>query len=181
MTTLNIIFPIDYILIIITLLFIILGAWKGFIQSVLGLMTWLGSILITLYSYAEFANFINSQLMKIKIFQNYEFLSNILSIIIAIPIIFLLSLLILKRIRKIISSDIDKQILGVLLDKLFGIIYGIIFSYFIFSTLLFATNRFQLENLNIWIIDNSEIMKNIDNINNEYFFKILTFENSETL
>ena len=181
MTTLNLIFPIDYILIIISLLFIIISAWKGFIQSVLGLMTWLGSILITLYSYAEFANFINSQLMKIKIFQNYEFLSNILSIGISIPIIFLLSLLILKRIRKIISSDIDKQILGVLLDKLFGIIYGIIFSYFIFSTLLFATNRFQLENLNIWIIDNSEIMKNISNINNEYFFNIFTFENSENL
>ena len=181
MTTLNIIFPIDYILIIITLLFIILGAWKGFIQSVLGLMTWLGSILITLYSYAEFANFINSQLMKIKIFQNYEFLSNILSITIAVPIIFLLSLLILKRIRKIISSDIDKQILGVLLDKLFGIIYGIIFSYFIFSTILFAANRFQLEDLNIWIINNSEIMKNINIINNEYFFNIFTFENSEIL
>ena len=60
MTTLNLIFPIDYILIIISLLFIIISAWKGFIQSVLGLMTWLGSILITLYSYAEFANFINS-------------------------------------------------------------------------------------------------------------------------
>ena len=86
----NLIFPLDYIILIIIIFFILFSAWKGFIQSVLGLMTWLGSILITLYSYAEFANFINSQLMKIKIFQNYEFLSNILSVTIAIPIIFLL-------------------------------------------------------------------------------------------
>ncbi|SVD67566.1 uncharacterized protein METZ01_LOCUS420420, partial [marine metagenome] len=35
-------------------------------------------------------------------------MSNILSIIISIPVIFLISLFILKKIRKFLSSDLDK-------------------------------------------------------------------------
>ena len=72
MNTINFNFPIDYILFIIAILFIIFSAWKGLIQSILGLMTWVGSIIITLYSYNSFSNFLDTQLLKIKFFQNFE-------------------------------------------------------------------------------------------------------------
>ena len=67
MNIINFNFPLDYILLVIAILFIIISAWKGIIQSILGLLTWVGSIIITLYSYNAFSNFIDSQLLKIKI------------------------------------------------------------------------------------------------------------------
>ncbi|PPR45951.1 MAG: hypothetical protein CFH16_01069 [Alphaproteobacteria bacterium MarineAlpha5_Bin6] len=177
MNLINIIFPLDYIILTITLLIIIFSAFKGFIQSLLGLMTWVGSIIITLYSYDSFANYINNQLYKINFFQNYDFLTNVLSIIIAIPIIFLISLFILKRIRKILSSDLDKQIFGIIIDKFFGIIYGIAFSYIIFSSLIFALEKFNLNDLNQWLLINSEILNNIFIVNQEYIYNLIPNNN----
>ena len=174
-------FPLDYILIIILLLFVIFSAWKGFIQSILSLMTWVGSIIITLYTYNALSNYLNSQLLKIKIFQNYEMLSNFLSIIISIPIIFLISLFILKRIRKILSSDLDKQILGILIDKTFGIIYGVIFTYLIFSTVIFTLNELNLENFNNWLIHNSKILQTVNSINEEYIYNFFPYNEIEQL
>jgi len=181
MSLINLTFPIDYVLLIITILFVIISTWKGLIQSILGLMTWVGSIIITLYSYNSLSNYLNNQLLKIKIFQNYETLSIYLSIIIAIPIIFLISLFILKRIRKVLSSDLDKQILGILIDKILGIIYGIVFSYFIFSTFIFALNKFNLQELNIWLIDNSVILNTISNINEQYIYNLIPLIEEENI
>ena len=181
MNTINFNFPIDYILFIIAILFIIISAWKGLIQSILGLMTWVGSIIITLYSYNAFSNYLNNQLLKIEIFQNYETLSNFLSIIIAIPVIFLISLFILKRIRLILSADLDKQILGVLIDKALGILYGIIFSYFVFSTIIFTLNKFSFQDLNNWLITNSEILHTVNTINEEYIYKFIPSKKIERI
>ena len=173
MNIININFPLDYVLLIITILFIIFSAWKGLIQSILGLLTCVGSIIITLYSYNAFSNFINTQLLKIKLFQNYEMMSNIISIIISIPVIFLISLFILKKVRKFLSSDLDKQIFGIIIDKVFGVIYGLIFTYFIYSTILFTFNKFNFEDLNQWFIDNSQILNIINNINEQYIYGLL--------
>ena len=180
MNTINFNFPIDYILFIIAILFIIISAWKGLIQSILGLMTWVGSIIITLYSYNSFSNFLDTQLLKIKFFQNFEMMSNILSIIISIPVIFIISLFILKKIRKFLSSDLDKQIFGIIIDKVFGILYGLIFTYFIYSTILFTFYKFKFESLNQWFIDNSQILSIINNINEQYIYEIIpTIENEK--
>ena len=180
MNIININFPLDYVLLIIAILFIIFSAWKGLIQSILGLLTWVGSIIITLYSYNAFSNFLYTQLLKIKLFQNYEMISNILSIIISIPITFLISLFILKKIRKFLSSDLDKQIFGIIIDKIFGVIYGLIFTYFIYSTILFTFNKFNFEDLNQWFFDNSQILSLINNINEQYIYELLPFiENEE--
>ena len=180
MNIINFNFPLDYVLIIIALLFIIFSSWKGLIQSILGLLTWVGSIIITLYSYNAFSNFLNAQLLKIKLFQNYEMMSNIISIIISIPIIFLISLFILKKVRKILSSDLDKQILGIIIDKAFGVLYGLIFTYFIYSTILFTFNKFNFEDLNQWFINNSQILSTINNINELYIYELLPItENKE--
>ncbi len=180
MNIINFNFPLDYILLVIAILFIIISAWKGIIQSILGLLTWVGSIIITLYSYNAFSNFIDSQLLKIKIFQNYEMISNIISIMISIPVIFLISLFILRKVRKFLSSDLDKQIFGIIIDKVFGILYGLIFTYFIYSTILFTFNKFNFENLNLWFIDNSQILSIINNINEQYIYELLpVIENEE--
>ena len=169
----TLIFPYDYIIITIILLTILFCLWRGFIQSILGLFTWLGSILITIYSYNSFANFLTNQILKIEIFQNYEYLSNIISIIISIPIIFLISLFILKKVRVIISSDLDKQILGKVFDKIFGVMYGILFSYIVITALIMLLERYKFENSNYWLNNNSNIIFTINefNKNNVFLFE----------
>ena len=165
MNIIDLIFPYDYLVLVMTIIITIFSFWRGFIQSVLGLMTWIGSVLITLYSYDPFANFLNSQLIKINFLENFETFTNIFSLIISIPIIFLITLFFLKRIRKILSSDLDKQIFGVIIDKIFGLLYGLIFSYFVFSTILYLLHQFNFEGINLWLINNSEILNSINDIN----------------
>ena len=84
------------------------------------------------------------------------------------PIIFIISLFLLKRIRKILSSDLDKQILGVMFDKFFGIIYGFIFSYIIMTSVIILLQRFELNSLEKWITENSTIILEIKNTNINY-------------
>ena len=122
----DLISPLDYIIIIISLIIIIFSFWKGFIQSLLSLLTWIGSIIITIYSYIFLATFVSKQLLKIDLFKNYELIANVIGTIIAIPLIFLISLFILKKIRKFLSNDLDQQILGIILDKSLGLIYGLL-------------------------------------------------------
>ena len=162
----ELIFPYDYILLIITFIIIIISLWKGFVQSLLGLLTWVGSIIITIYSYNSLSNFFSEQLNKIDLLKNYPSIINLIAIIISIPLIFLITLFILKRVKQFISNDLDKQILGIVLDKFFGFIYGFIFSYVIFSTILYGLENFSLLNsFYNWIIENSYILNNINLIN----------------
>ena len=164
----EIIFPYDYIIIFISLLFIIFSFWKGFIQSLLGLLTWVGSIIITIYSYNNLSIFISDQLIKISFFNNYELLTSIIGTVISIPLIFLISLFVLKKIRKFLSSDLDKQILGIIIDKFFGFIYGFLFSYVIFSTIIYGIEKIPFfKNFYYWTTQNSYILKSIDNTNKE--------------
>ncbi len=158
----------DYVILILTFLFFIFSFWKGFINSVLGLMTWVGSIFITIYLYTYLSNFLYNLLLNIELFSEFQQFVSILSIIISIPIIFIISLFILKRIRKLLSSDLDRQVLGIILDKFFGAIYGLLFSYIFFSTLLYLTlnNNFDiLINFNNFLIKNSNILNQISEYN----------------
>ena len=166
----NLIFPFDYILITLVLIVIIFSFLKGFINSVLSLLTWIGSILITIYTYEVFANMVTRQILKINFFQKYEYFSSLLSILLSIPIIFIITLFILKKIRKFLSSDLDKQILGIVFDKLFGIIYGILFSYIIMSTGIELVNKFKYDNISLWLINNSKIISEIKIINDKYIY-----------
>ena len=162
----ELIFPYDYILLIITSIIIIISLWKGFVQSLLGLLTWVGSIIITIYSYNSLSNFLSEQLNKIDLLKDYPSIINLIAIIISIPLIFLITLFILKRVKQFISNDLDKQILGIVLDKFFGFIYGFIFSYVIFSTILYGLENFSLLNsFYNWIIENSYILNNINLLN----------------
>ncbi len=173
MTILNlVILPFDYIIFGLALVFIIFSFWKGFINSILGLLTWIGSLFITVYSYEYLSLYLNNILLNINFLSNFDQFNYILSMLISIPLIFLITLFILKRVRKIISNDLDKQILGYVVDKFFGIIFGIFFSYVIFSTIIyFSTNSDVLiiNNFNIFLLNNSNILKEI-NIFNENIF-----------
>ena len=162
----NLIFPIDHIILTIGLIVVIFCFWKGVINSILGLLTWIGSIIITIYFYNNLSSFVNKQLLNIEILKNYEQITNLISIILSIPIIFLISLFILKKLRKIISSDLDSQILGKIIDKVFGFLFGFLFNYIIFSTIIYGINNFEfLDNLNSFLSENSYILQQIDEIN----------------
>ena len=165
----------DYILLTITLLFIFFSFWRGFIQSILGLLTWVGSILIANYSWPWFANIITHQLYKISIFQKFGMVTNFFVMIISIPIIFLISLFILKKIRKIITNDIEAQIFGKMVDKFFGILYGVIFAYVIFSSMLFFSDKFESYiapdvkwNLKSKMTNQSNILNRINETNHKF-------------
>ena len=161
---------IDYIIIVITIFFALFGFWKGFINSIFGLLTWIGSVFITIYTYEYLSNYLNNILLNINFFSRFEQFVSLLSILVSIPLIFLISLFVLKRIRKLLNSDLDKQILGLIIDKLFGAIYGIVFSYAIYSTCLYFTNDSNLRMLvstNKYLIENSNILSNISEYNNK--------------
>ena len=165
----NLTIPYDYIIIIICAVFIIFSSWRGFIKSILNLLTWIGSIIITIYSYESLQNFISNQLSKFDILKNYESINNLIGLIISIPVIFLISLFIFKKIRTYIINDMEKNFIGLFFDKIFGFLYGIIFSYFVFATLLYGIEKFDiLSSLMIWLTDNSYILENINYINNEF-------------
>ena len=173
----KLIIPLDYIILAIGCLIVMFCFWRGVTASILGLLTWLGSIIITIYFYIDLSDFINSQLLNVNILKNYEQITSILSTLISIPLIFLISLFILKKIRKIISSDIDKQILGLLIDKIFGFLFGFIFSYIIFSTIIYFTNNFELLNfLNKWLLDNSYLLSELDSFNDSLLKSIVGVE-----
>ena len=158
----------DYIVLVLAIIIIIFSFWKGFINSILGLLTWVGSVFVTIYTYVYLSTYLYNLLLNIDFLSGFEQFVSILSILISIPLIFLISLFILKRFRKVISSDLDKQILGLILDKLFGAIYGLIFSYVIFSTVLYFTNNNNfniLNNFNSFLLSNSNILKEVTNYN----------------
>ena len=163
----------DYLLLIITFLFVFFSIWRGFIQSILGLMTWVGSIFITLFFYEKLSNYISGRLNLYEFFENTG-LSEIIGIIVSIPIIFIITLIILRKIRKLITSDLDKATLGIILDKFFGIIYGIFFSYFIFSITFLFINKIS-DNLSFFLIENSQILSQIHIFNETYIFKHISF------
>ena len=63
---------------------------------------------------------------------------------------------------------------------MFGILYGIIFTYFIYSTILFTFNKFNFDGLNQWWIKNSQILSLINNLNEKYIYELMpAIENEE--
>tara|TARA_B100000989_G_scaffold13884_1_gene9291 strand:- start:1306 stop:1923 length:618 start_codon:yes stop_codon:yes gene_type:complete len=167
----------DYVIIALTLVIVFFYFWRGFINSILSLLTWIGSLFITIFSYKYLSSYLNNILLNIEFISNFDQFNYILSILISIPLIFLLSLFILKRIRKIISNDLDKKLLGYVLDKFFGIIYGFLFSYIIFSSVIYFTTNNDitiLNNFNYFLLDSSNILKKINLFNDNVLNYFIT-------
>lgn len=173
----NFIIPLDYIILTICLLIILLCFWRGFLGSILGLLTWIGSVIITIYFYNNLSTFVDSQLLRLKILENYDQITSVIANVVSIPIIFLLSLFILKKFRKFISSDLDKQILGVIFDKFFGFIFGFVLNYIIFSTIIYFTKNSEFFYfLYEWIVNNSYLLSTLENYNSKIIISIFPNE-----
>ena len=158
----------DYIIICLSLVITIFSFWKGFINSVLGLLTWVGSVFITIYTYEFLSEYLYNLIINFEFLSDFKQFASVVSLLISIPIIFLISLFILKRIRKVINSDLDKKILGLIIDKFFGAIYGIVFTYLLYSSILYFTNNNNLRfinNFNLFLTENSSILNSISTIN----------------
>ena len=170
------ILTLDYLILVLAAIFIVYGLLKGFVSSVLGLLTWVGSVFITIFTYEYLSLYMTKILLNLNFLRNLEQFVSILSAILSIPIIFLLSLFLLKRLRKLLSNDLDKNTLGLLFDKFLGALYGLIFSYIFYSTILYFTNDNEIvmiKNLHIFIIENSNLLKMISMSNESlinYFY-----------
>ena len=174
----NLIFPLDHIIITVGSILVIFCFWKGIVNSILGLLTWIGSILITIYFYSSLSELINKQLLKIEVLSNYEQITDLLSTLLSIPIIFLLSLFIFKKLRKIIASDLDSQILGKIIDKILGFLFGFIFNYIIFTTVIYLINNFEfLNNLENFLLENSFLLQELNTFNSNLLTNIFYNEN----
>ena len=109
----------DYIYIILTVLFIIQGALKGFVLSMLSTAKWILAYLITIYIFPMIKPYVED------IIDNEYVLDIVLGVGIFIIIIFLI-LLINRAISKVVSySGIGT------IDKVFGFFFGIAKSYVI--------------------------------------------------
>ena len=109
----------DYIYIILTVLFIIQGALKGFVLSMLSTAKWILAYVITIYIFPIIKPYVED------IIDNEYVLDIVLGVSIFIIIIFLI-LLINRAISKVVSySGIGT------IDKVFGFFFGIAKSYVI--------------------------------------------------
>ena len=62
----------DYLVLGISIIFILFAIWKGFINSILSLLSWIGSIFITVISYEIFSFYITTQITNINFFQIFK-------------------------------------------------------------------------------------------------------------
>ncbi len=109
----------DYVYIILTVLFIIQGALKGFVLSMLSTAKWILAYVITIYIFPMIKPYVED------IIDNEYVLDIVLGVGIFIIIIFLI-LLINRAISKVVSySGIGT------IDKVFGFFFGIAKSYVI--------------------------------------------------
>ena len=82
MSILNLqIFPFDYVIIALTLVIVVFSFWKGFINSILSLLTWIGSLFITIFSYEFLSSYLNNILSNIDFLSNFDQFNYILSTI----------------------------------------------------------------------------------------------------
>ena len=162
----------DYFIIIIIFISMIFSFIKGFVQSLLGLLTWIGATIITLIFYQNLSNYIyNNFINRIEYIEQNELLSDIISKGLSIPFIFLLSLILLKKIRSLISTNFQKSSLGTFFDKIFGIIYG-----FAFGLIIILITNITIEKIypnfpNTRLIKNSTLYPYLDTFNKDFIIR----------
>lgn len=160
---------IDYLLLIISLIFILFSTYKGFVQSILGIFTWIGAILISIYFHEYLNDLIVNQLSKWELLAKNLPINDISKYLISIPLIFFISLFVLRKFRSFITSDLNHNFAGKIADKFFGFIFGLFFSYIVFTTILISPNIIKFSWYKEIIIsplkDSSTILNKVDIIN----------------
>ena len=118
----------DYIYIVLTILFIIKGALKGFVLSILSAAKWILAYVITIYLFPKIKPYVD------EIIDNEYVLDIMLGIGIFVIIIFLILL-----INKALSKAISYSGIGTI-DKVFGFIFGFVKAYVFVVCLFTAAN-----------------------------------------
>ena len=107
----------DYIYIVLTILFIIQGASKGFVLSILSAAKWILAYVVTIYIFPKVKPYVDD------IIDNEYVLDIVLGIGIFVVIIFLILL-----INKALSKAVSYSGIGTI-DKVFGFLFGIVKAY----------------------------------------------------
>jgi len=169
----------DYFIIIIIITSVFFSFIKGFVQSLLGLLTWIGATIITLIFYENLSNFISNYINTIEFFEKSG-LSVIISTGLSIPFIFLLSLILLRKIKSLISTNFQKSSIGTFFDKIFGIIYGFVFGVVIISITTITIEKLYKNFPNTELIKNSTLYAYLNTINKDYISRFTPLIIDET-
>ena len=169
----------DYFIIIIIITSVFFSFIKGFVQSLLGLLTWIGATIITLIFYENLSNFISNYINTIEFFEKSG-LSVIISTGLSIPFIFLLSLILLRKIKSLISTNFQKSSIGTFFDKIFGIIYGFVFGIVIISITTITIEKLYKNFPNTELIKNSTLYTYLNTINKDYISRFTPLIIDET-
>ena len=169
----------DYFIIIIIITSVFFSFIKGFVQSLLGLLTWIGATIITLIFYENLSNFISNYINTIEFFEKSG-LSVIISTGLSIPFIFLLSLILLRKIKSLISTNFQKSSIGTFFDKIFGIIYGFVFGVVIISITTITIEKLYKNFPNTELIKNSTLYTYLNTINKDYISRFTPLIIDET-
>ena len=107
----------DYIYIILTVLFIIQGALKGFVLSILSAAKWILAYVVTIYIFPKAKPYVDG------IIDNEYVLDVILGVGIFVIVIFLILL-----VNKALSKAVTYSGIGTV-DKVFGFFFGFVKAY----------------------------------------------------
>ena len=107
----------DYVYTVLTVLFIIQGALKGFVLSILSAAKWILAYVVTIYIFPKVKPYVDD------IIDNEYVLDIILGVGIFVVIIFLILL-----INKALSKAVSYSGIGTI-DKVFGFLFGIVKAY----------------------------------------------------
>ena len=118
----------DYIYFVLTILFIIQGALKGFVLSILSAAKWILAYVVTIYIFPKVKPYLED------IIDNEYILDIILGVGIFVIIIFLILL-----INKALSKAVSYSGIGTV-DKVFGFLFGIIKAYVVVVCLYTAAH-----------------------------------------
>ncbi|MFL2887150.1 MAG: CvpA family protein [Candidatus Pelagibacter sp.] len=118
----------DYIYLILTIFFIIQGALKGFVLSILSAAKWILAYIITIYVFPKIKPYVDG------IIDSEYILDIILGVVIFVVIIFLILL-----INKAVSKAVSYTGIGTI-DKVFGFLFGFVKSYIVIVCLYTAAH-----------------------------------------
>ena len=118
----------DYIYLVLTILFILQGALKGFVLSILSTAKWVLAYAVTIYIFPKAKPYVDG------IIDNEYVLDIILGVGIFVIIIFLILL-----INKALSKAVTYSVIGTI-DKVFGFLFGFVKAYVVVVCLYTVTH-----------------------------------------
>lgn len=139
---------IDYVFVLLLIMFTILGVMRGFIDNIFGKLSWIGGIIGAFFLYKTVSQ---------NIFANIEnkLLANILSFV----ILFIILFLIVKMVQIIVAKVFEISVLSSL-DRALGFLFGIVEGIAVVFLIMF-------------VLENQPFFQIGDISNGSFFFELL--------